>query len=52
MNVIIYMSLKVWFDLGKGPEPSREKYGAMIDKLKELHPGWEIKTWGKGNDAF
>jgi hypothetical protein len=31
---------RIWFD-----EPERPAFAAWRDRLAELHPGWEIRTW-------
>jgi len=36
---------RVWLD-----EPERPEFEAWKDKLQELHPDWEIRTWGDSSE--
>lgn len=36
---------RVWLD-----EPESPRFAAWRDRLAELHPGWEIRTWGDSSE--
>lgn len=36
---------RIWLD-----EPESPRFAAFRDRLAELHPGWEIRTWGDSSE--
>jgi len=37
---------RIWFD-----EPERPEFSAWRDRLADLHPDWEIRTWGSSAEV-
>ncbi len=37
---------RIWFD-----EPERPEFAAWRDKLAELHPDWQIRTWDRSDEV-
>lgn len=37
---------RIWFD-----EPERPRFAGWRDRLQELHPDWEIRTWGSSAEV-